>query len=89
MEKYSYMTVNELKLQIFMQVDSMDKSRLEEIYGLFLNFINGQNEIDEWERLSIEQQEGIVEAIKEIESGSGIPHETVMANIRKKYSHAS
>lgn len=51
--------------------------------------MSSQKEIDEWKKLSAEQQEAIVEAIKEIESSGGIPHETVMANILKKYSHAS
>lgn len=30
------MTVAELKLKIFRQVDSLEESRLEELYGVFL-----------------------------------------------------
>jgi hypothetical protein len=82
------MTVAELKLRIFRQVDSLEKSRLEELYGVFLNYINGQKDLDDWAKLTTEQQQGIIEAIEEIESGKGIPNETVMTNIRKKFSHA-
>jgi len=35
--------------------------------------------------LTKEQQQGIIEAIDEIDSGKGIPHEKVMEDIRKKY----
>jgi predicted transcriptional regulator len=82
------MTVAELKLKIFRQVDSMEKSRLEELYGVMLNYINSKKDLDDWTKLTTEQQQGIIDAIEEIESGKGIPHETVMTNIRRKYSHA-
>jgi hypothetical protein len=82
------MTVAELKLRIFRQVDSLEKSRLEELYGVFLNYINGQKDLEDWAKLTTEQKQRIIKAIEEIESGKGIPNETVMTNIRKKYSHA-
>jgi hypothetical protein len=82
------MTVAELKLKIFRQIDSLEKSRLEEFYGVFQNFINGQKDVSDWDKLTKEQQEGILDAMKEIEEGKGISHKLVMANIRKKYSHA-
>ena len=81
------MTASELKLKIFRQVDSLEKSRLEELYGVFLNYINGQKDLEDWTKLTTEQQQGIIEAVEEIESGKGIPHETVMTNIRRKFSH--
>jgi hypothetical protein len=36
------MTVSELKLRLFHQIDTLDKSRLEEVYGVLTNYINGQ-----------------------------------------------
>ena len=45
-------------------------------------------ETHDWAKLSTEQQQGILEAVDEIKSGKGIPHETVMKNIRSKFSHA-
>ena len=82
------MTVAELKLKIFRQVDSLEKSRLEELYGVFTNYINGQQDISEWGKLSKEQQQGIFDALEEIESGKGIPHETVMKNARKRFANS-
>jgi hypothetical protein len=82
------MTVSDLKLKIFRQIDSLEKSRLEELYGVLMNFINSKKEISEWEKLTEEQKRGIIDALNEIDSGKGIPNEKVMEGIRKKYSHA-
>lgn len=82
------MSVAELKLKIFRQVDSLEKSRLEELYGVMLNYINGQKDLDDWSKLTTEQQQGILDSVEEIESGKGIPHEIVMTNIRGKFTHA-
>jgi O6-methylguanine-DNA--protein-cysteine methyltransferase len=87
-EKKVKMTAAELKLKIFRQVDSLEESRLEELYGVFLNYINGQKDLEDWTKLTTEQQQGIIDAIEEIESGKGISHETVLTNIRRKFSHA-
>jgi hypothetical protein len=82
------MNTSDLKLKIFRQVDSLEKSRIEELYGVFLNFINGLKGINDWDKLSDYQKQGIADAIKEIDSGKGIHHEKVIAKYRKKYSHA-
>lgn len=86
--KKQNMTISDLKLKIFRQIDSLERNRLEELYGILTNFINGHKNISDWEQLTDEQRQGIVDAIDEIDSGKGIPHEKIMANIRKKYSNA-
>jgi len=80
------MTVADLKLKIFRQVDSLQKNRLEEVYGLLINYIRGHKDIDDWDKLSEEQKQGILDAIEEIDKGKGIPHDKLMASIRKKYA---
>lgn len=80
------MTVADLKLKIFRQIDSLEKSRLEEFYGILLNFINDRKDINDWEKLTKEQKTAIENAIEEIDAGRGIPHEQVMENIQNKYS---
>ena len=82
------MTVSDLKLKIFREIDSLEKSRLEELYGVLKNFINGKKDISDWDKLTEEQKQGIIDAIKEADSGKGIPNETVMAMIRKRFLHA-
>jgi hypothetical protein len=82
------MTTSDLKLKVFRQIDSLEKSRLEELYGVLANFINGKNDIEDWDKLTEERRQGIINAIGEIDSGKGIPHEKVMTKMRKKLSHA-
>jgi hypothetical protein len=82
------MTVSDLKLRIFRQIDSLEKSKLEEFYGVLLNYINGQKDISDWDKLSANQKQGILDAIDQVESGKGIPNKTVLDKFRKKFSNA-
>jgi hypothetical protein len=77
----------ELKIKIFRQLDSFDTGKLEEFYGIMLNYINSKRDIDEWIGVNDEEKQGIEAAIKELDSGKGIPHTQVMGKLRKKHSH--
>ena len=81
------MIVSDLKLKLFRQIDTLDKNKLEEIYGVLINYFNGQNDISEWGKLSDNQKSGILDAIGELEAGKGIPNHVVLDKFRKKYSH--
>jgi hypothetical protein len=82
------MTVSDLKLRIFRQIDSLEKNKLEEFYGVLMNYINGQKDLSDWDKLSVNQKKGILDAIEEVDSGKGIPNKTVVDKLRKKYTHA-
>jgi hypothetical protein len=81
------MTTSDLKLRLFRQIDALDKSKLEELYGVLINYINGQKDLSDWEKLTESQKLGILDAIDEIESGRGISNKVVLEKVRKKYSH--
>jgi hypothetical protein len=82
------MTVSDLKLKIFRQIDSLEKSRLEEFYGLLLNYVNGKKDVSDWDKLSTAQKQGILDAIEEVDSEKGIAHKVVLDKFRKKYFNA-
>jgi hypothetical protein len=82
------MTTSELKLRLFRQIDSLEKSKLEEVYGVVTNYINGNRDLSEWDKLSDSQKQGIIDAIEEIKDGKGISNKVVMDKFRKKYRHA-
>lgn len=82
------MTIAELKLKIFKQIDSLEKSRLEELYGFLKEMKNKENNHKDWESLTKEQKTGIFDAIDELDSGKGVSHEKVIEKIPKKYLHA-
>ncbi len=75
------MTVSDLKLKLFRQIDSLEKDRLEELYGVVINYFNGQIDVSDWNKLTEEQKEGLFDAVEEIESGKGIPNEGVISKV--------
>jgi hypothetical protein len=81
------MTTSDLKLQIFKQIDALEKSKLEELYGILANIINGEKDISDWDKLSVGQQQGIFDAIDEIDAGKGISNKSILNKFRKKHSH--
>jgi len=80
------MNIAELKLRFFRQIDGLDKDKLEEAYGILLNFINSKDDLDEWTKLTTEQQQGIIESIEQLEDNQGVSHETVLNKYKKKYN---
>ena len=81
------MSSEELKLQIFRQVDALDASKLKEFYGLMLNYMNSSKDITEWMGVSESEKQGVENAIKEMNDGIGIPHDQVMLTMKRKYNH--
>jgi len=81
------MTTSDLKLRIFRQIDSLEKSKLENIYGVIMNYINGQWDISDWNKLTANQQQGIYDAIDQIEAQKGLSIDLVLEKSRKQYSH--
>jgi len=75
------MTVSDLKLKIFRQIDSLEKRRLEEFYGLLLNYVNGKKDVYEWDKLTTAQKQGILNAIDEMDSKKGVAHEIVISDL--------
>ncbi len=79
------MNTAELKLEIFREVDSLDKSKLLNLYGYIRNSINIQTETEEWLNLSAEQKSGLIAAIDDLDSGNGIPNDEVMKRYKSTY----
>jgi len=82
------MTVSDLKLKIFRQIDSLEKSRLEEFYGLLLNYVNGKKDVSDWDKLTAAQKQGILDSIDEMDSNKGVAHKVVIDKFRKMYFNA-
>lgn len=85
--KNNIMTTSELKLQIFRQIDLLDKSKLNELSGIVSNLVHGQYGTDDWENLSNSEKEGIIESIKQLDGNSGSQHDKVMKRIREKIAN--
>jgi len=79
-------TTADLKLKIFRQIDSLQKNRLDEVYGLLMNYFRGQKDIDDWDNLSDEQKQGIIDAVEQLEQGKNISHQKAMTKGRLHYN---
>jgi hypothetical protein len=80
------MDASELRLKILKEIESLEETKLQKVYGFLQNFIRGQKDLDEWDDLNTAQQQGIIDAIEELNEGKGVAHESVIAKYRKKYS---
>ena len=77
------MTAADLKLDIFRKLDSLDNTKLKHLYGEFINIINKEDSIEEWEYLTKDQQLGILEAEEQYKNGKFKPNDKVMSKLRK------
>jgi len=80
------MNIAELKLKFFRQIDGLDKHKLEEAYGVLLNYINSKDDLYEWNNLTVEQQKGIIDSVEQLEDNQGISHKNVMNKYKNKYN---
>jgi len=80
------MNAAELKIKIFRQIDRLDKNHLEDIYGLLTNYINGQQDSSDWDKLFTNQKNGIYQAIDELNEGKHVLNEDVIQKYRKLHS---
>jgi hypothetical protein len=80
------MNSEKLKLKIFQKVDLLDNQKLEEIYGLISNHINGEIDLSDLNKLAKEEQLGLDEAIESINKGEFLSHENVITELRNKYA---
>ena len=80
------MSTAELKLKLFREIDMLEKSKLEQIYGLVYNFLHKENDTEEWNSLSKEHQKGLIDSINEMNSSEGIDHKKIMEKYKSKYA---
>ena len=77
------MSTAELKYTLFKIIDAINDSKtLKDIYS----FVSKKAGPDLWDELTEEQKQEITHALKELDSGKGIPHEKVMSKYKGKYT---
>ncbi|MGB0933187.1 MAG: hypothetical protein ACPGU5_02830 [Lishizhenia sp.] len=81
------MNSSEIKIDLFRKLDALKGNRLEEAYGLLLNYINGKNNLQDWKNLTQEQQSALKLGIEQLDNGEGKNHEKVMSDIRRRYTN--
>lgn len=80
------MNTAELKLKLFREIDTLEKSKLEQVYGILLNFMNKNNDEDDWNSLSKAQKKGLLDALNEMSTSDGIDNDVVLKKYSDKYA---
>jgi len=79
------MNATNLKIKLIKEIDSLDNKNIDKLYGIVMNFINGQVESESWENLTEVQKAGIDSGINQLDQNKGISHNMVMEELKKKY----
>ena len=75
----------EIKIDLFRKLDSLKGSNLQEAYGLLLNYINGSNNLNDWDNLSSEQKDAIKLGISQLDDNKGRSHTNVISDLRNRF----
>ena len=79
------MDYSEIKIKLFHQIDSLKDDRLIELYGVVSNFINNDDNSEEWNKLTEAQKKGLEYGISELDEGKGLEYRMAMEDLMKKY----
>lgn len=79
------MDTSDLKLKLFRQIDSLKKSKLQQVYDMVLNLVQKDSVINQWDGLSKTQQQGLLDAIDDMNTLEGIDHQAVIDKYKQKY----
>jgi len=75
---------NEIKIELFSKVDSLKGKSLKEAYGVLLNYINSNQEINDWDNMNMGEQEAIKFGLTQLNNGEGQSHDNVIPSLNIK-----
>jgi len=74
-----------LKVDLIDKIEHANLKQLKEIYGLLINYFNGNEPVEEWDLLPESHKEAINEGLEQLDAGLGTPFAEVTDRLRKKY----
>ena len=77
------METTTLKYELYEKIEHADEQQLHELYGLVINFFNGQHA--EWDSLSVDRINRINKSIEQADAGLGVPVNEAIIYIKNKY----
>ena len=76
----------EIRSDLHQKIEALSSKELNEVYGLFQNYINGHDDATEWSNLSAAQQERIMTSLQQANARKSKPLVEVTSRLRKKYA---
>ncbi|HEY9534917.1 MAG TPA: hypothetical protein VIQ77_10285 [Mucilaginibacter sp.] len=74
-----------IKTELHDRIEHADERQIKEIYGLVLNYFNGQDDHEEWDSLSEAEQQIILKSLDEADAGLVTPFDEATRQIKAKY----
>jgi hypothetical protein len=75
----------EIKSHILHGINGLNSRQLNEVYGLFQNYLNSNDDTEEWDNLSSQQQDKIMAGLEQANANKTKPVGEITARLRKKY----
>jgi hypothetical protein len=75
----------EIKIELFRKLDGLKDNKLNEVYGLLLNYINNEKDVSEWDSLSTEEKAALEQGIEQLNANKTTTHNQVLSAARKKH----
>ncbi len=82
------MNAAELKLEIIRKIDLLEKKQLTELTAVVNNMIHGQYGNNDWDLLTLNEQNAIQSAIDDLKCNDGSNQSSVLRKLRTKISNA-
>ena len=76
----------EIKSTLLREINGFNSHQLMEVYGLFQNYLNRNDDTEQWDNILDPQKEKIMAGIKQANAGNTKPVDEVTERLRKKYS---
>ncbi len=75
----------EIKSDLLKRIEGMSIAQLKEFYGLFQNYFNSKNNVEEWDKMTAQQKAKIERGIAQADAGNTKPLNEVTSRLRQKY----
>ena len=79
------MNVDAIKIDLLDKIEHADSNQLKELYGLIINYFNGNDSTEEWDSLPEIQKNLILKGLDQANAGMGTPVKDVTQRLRNKY----
>lgn len=83
------MKAAELRSDLLHKIEELNFNQLKDIYGLFQNYLNSKESVEDWDELTLPQQEKIKAGIEQANAGNTKPVAEVISRLRQKYGLSS
>ncbi len=79
------MNTAQIKSDLYQKIDILPPRQVKELYAIFQDYLNKEDDVEEWADLSVEQQEKIMTGIRQANANKVTPVAQVTKGLRKKY----